>query len=409
VEASGPRIRADEDADGLAVSIDTTTPGTLDGTVTVRGTLGEAVVRVHADVTVPVEEPAAVAARPVDPVPAAAVPAPQRAAVDPAAADPAAVDPAAVDPAAVDPAAADPGAVDPTPVDPAARNRRPERASTGDPAPTSVDDPWVRLGGGLAVVGTALLVAGALGKYRYDELLRELDPSWLRHTFVLAALVAAAAALALWARTRWTAGTGLLLGVVTASSWNLVTLIAAWVVLNDADPGMNTGFWLMVTGQGVVVLSGVATARAVAGRPGFGLGSPLVPRALVWSLVSAGVLAGAAVVYSATRPYESGFPWVLPAWMALTATAIPAAVALARPSWFGVWMLAGWVVGAGAGLVRYVDISLGFGANEEARAVSWIMVAVAALVPLGVVLARYARRDGMRDEPAGGDVRPGTA
>jgi hypothetical protein len=149
----------------------------------------------------------------------------------------------------------------------------------------------------------------------------------------------------------------------------------------------------MVAGQSGVVLGGLATARALARLPGSGLGRPRIPRPLVWSLVAAGVLAGVAVVVSATRPDDSAVFWTIPAWTAVTATVVPVVVALAHPHRLRLWLLVGWIVGAGVGIVRLVEIYEGNGAGADARAGIWIAAAVTALVPLAVVLARTPDSD----------------
>jgi len=91
--------------------------------------------------------------------------------------------------------------------------------------------------------------------------------------------------------------------------------------------------------------------------------------------------------------------WVIPAWAALTVAAVPVVVAFGHPAEFRLWLLTGWVVGAAAAVVRYVELSDTVGATYDARAAVWIGVAVAALLPLAVVLGWRAATDRDAEQP----------
>jgi hypothetical protein len=56
-----------------------------------------------------------------------------------------------------------------------------------------------------------------------------------------------------------------------------------------------------------------------------------------------------------------------------------------------------------------VEVYEGNGASEDAAAGVWVGVAVGALVPLAVVLARLARNDRDPERPAGTEVEPAHA
>lgn len=391
-EPSDPRIRVEEGGDGFAVLVDTSVVGRLDGSVTMRGPLGGAVVEVHVDVTQPVVAPGPVTPDVAAPPDAA----PQTAAAPDVAPDvvaPHVVTPDGVATAVTAPttapgpaASAPPARASSTtvPASPSASVRPADAPRTGARA----DVLRGRVGAVLTLAGSGVLVWGAFSRFRSQTPMQDYDPWWFRHAVVVAATVAVAAVVVLVPRTRWPAGVGLLLGVLVASTWDLVTLLTAWVVYAQDAGDTNPGFWLLVVGHGVTLVGGAVVAREVAGPAGGRVGVPVLPRPVVWSLVGAGVAGAVAVVVSATRPDDDPLPWYMTAWTVLTVTAVPLVVAFLRPARFGAWVLVGWVAGAAVAVPRYGEILAFEGGTQDGDATVWIGVAVLLLVPLAVVLWR---------------------
>ena len=414
VEPSDVRIRVVPDTEGLAITLDTTSMGRVDGTVTVRGPLGEHAVRVRAEVTAPEQ---------ASPTPSPDVDVPVRARGDElrdqvrptraASAPSAAAGSGPAEPVALRPRLATPPphytsgtpALVRVQAVPAARDAPDEVVDDEPPTPGVAPEPsahharWLTVGVGLAVAGALLLGLGAFGDLRWEAKMRERDPSWFRHTLVLAVLLASAAAAVLVPRTRWTVGPGLLLGVLVASTWNLPVALTEWLVVADGEGGFETGFWLVLLGHVVLLAAGVVVVRAVSAGAGFRVGEPEIPWWLVWALLAVGAAGAAAVAVSATRDDGAALYWVIPAWAALTVAAVPVVVAFGHPAEFRLWLLTGWVVGAAAAVVRYVELSDTVGATYDARAAVWIGVAVAALLPLAVVLGWRAATDRDAEQP----------
>lgn len=207
----------------------------------------------------------------------------------------------------------------------------------------------------------------------------------------MAALLVVAGAVATGARWRWPAGAGLVLGAGVASTWGLVSLATAWTLDYRWEGGLAAGFWSLLGGHVVVLAGAAVVASQLLPGTGSSIGRPELPRAVVLSLAGAGALAGMSLVVGAGRTNGDAMYWVVPAWMAVTAAAAPVVVAFVRPGSLRVWLLVGWLLGAGAGVVMFERFQAYQGATEAARSGTWAVVAVASLVPLVVVLALLAR------------------
>ena len=245
-----------------------------------------------------------------------------------------------------------------------------------------------------------MLLLGALADFQWENSLRSVDPPWFWYSVLLAVVTAVAAALVLLERSRWPWGVGLLLGVGAASTSGLVTAVTAWTVHLRWDDGLDSGLWLLLAGH-AVVLAGVATV-VVRVLPGTGasLGRLEVPGWVLMALAVAGATAAVSTLAGATRPDGGVVYWAIAVWAAATAAAVPVLVAFVRPRGLRVGLLLGWAVGAGLGALRGVQFYELVGSTEAARAATWAVVAVGALVPLAVVLARV----GGRRQPAAATV-----
>jgi hypothetical protein len=367
IETSDPRIRVLEDSGDLVVSVDTSSTGHLTGAVTLRSPFGQQVVRVTADVA-----PTALAPAPAPgPVPVAPA-APGRG-------DDRAPAPRSPVGEAVHVPEAPPGVEAPRGVEPP--RRRAAHRRSGPPGRPG-GWPHARRSGPAGHRGWA--------PFRHGSPLLVMDPTWFWQSMLLAALLAVAGAMALGGPWRWPAGAGLVLGAGVASTWGLVALATAWAVDYRQDGGLGAGFWSTWVGHVVVLLGAVMVALRVLPDAGGSVGKPELPRSVVLVLAAAGALAGTLMAVAAGRTYDGGtMYWVIPAWMAVTAAAAPIVVAFVRPGPLRVWLLVGWLLGAGVGVTGYLQFLELQGAVEAARPTTW--AAVAMLVPLAVVLARTER------------------
>lgn len=403
IEVAEPRLRVTETAAGFDVSVDTSSAGVVEGVVTVRGPTGEGVVRVRAVVVPPVGE----AVQPGRPRPRRSVAAGRPSKATGAAPDDSA--PSADDLRADAVPAADLGADD-VPADEVRADdangdgpprlaadavaTRPSRTSR----PVTVD-PARRIARGaavLALVASVVLVVGLGGPFQWESPLIEVAAELAWHAFFVVVVAVLAAALVLWRRTWWPWGTGLLVGVVAASSWGLLMLIEAWALWLRDEGGIGAGYGLMVLGFAALLLSGAALVRAVARRPDvrwqrFGEVSG-------WSraVMAAGVVGGLTIAVNAADPAEYLWHWTMSGWFAVLAAVVPFAAASVAPRELGRWLLAGWVVGSGVLLGTHLlrhDRLVDEGAVPYTAALAGFGVTLTALVVLVVLDARRARAD----------------
>ncbi|MCU1432135.1 MAG: caspase [Actinotalea sp.] len=378
-EPSDRRIRVEETADGFAVSIDPTRAGQLDGTVVVRGPTGEGVVRVRA-VVVAAADPGA--------------------RTEPDEAPEAAVLPVPVSVPVSDPV---PDIVSPAPVVAAPV---PVRAAAG-PAVPDAGDRSVTLAGSAALVGAAVLVAGAFSPYQWDTLLQDISAELFLHRLVLAGLVAASAVTLLSPRTRWPAGTGIFLAVAAASTWSLVMLVTDWAFWLRLDDGIAVGFWVMVGAHLLVVVAAIAVLRSVAARPAVGDARLAETGGLRRAVLVTAVVGGVAMALRAADPADDAWHWITSAWLAVLAVAVPGAGALTTSRRFGRWLVTGWSAAAAVVLLAYVDHHVRLEDDGKAPVALWLVlfgVSLLALVVLAVLEARRAR-----GEPGHDGVQPGGA
>lgn len=408
VESSDRRVRAEEVTGGIDVWLDTARPGPVDAVLTVTGPTGEGRVSVHAVVTAPAPEPHAPDPEPApesrapDPEP---TPRRRRASVPtPSPAGPAAVDSAAPAPAA------------------------PPRPSSSAAAGPS----WDRVVAAGALVGAALLVVGVANPFRWGSTLRDEQPELFWHAPVLASLAVAGAALVLVPRTRYPAGAGALLGVAAASTWGLAMLGTAWWNLLGPEGGAERGYWLLLAGHVVLLLTGGYLVRSVLGGAAAGTGGtgqgpdddPRHPhpdrsaspagrlRSLGWADRSAlvvGLLGAAAMVVRAADPAGADWDWTASVWLAVLAAGVPFAALVACPVRLGGWVVTGWAVAGGAIGVAYLLRDARVQPDDPtsgSAAVVAFGLSMAVLLVLGAVAAR---RDGRGSAASAGPAASSSA
>lgn len=396
IEVSEPAIRVTETAAGFDVSVDTSGVRVVDGTVTVRGPTGEGVVRVRAAVVPAVAEVGAeVAAQHRPRVRRSVGDAPVLAASDAGAAGAgkrthddlsAGVEQGSGGHGEVGHGEVGHGGAAATAPAPSARPPRPLAA---DPAERTV-----RLWAAVALAGAMALVGGTASPFQWDAPLGEVGADLAWQGFLVAVAAALAAVLVLGRRTRWPGGVGMLLGVVAASSWGLLTLIEAWVLWLRHEGGIGVGYWLMLVGLGALLLAGAVLAGAVVRRPD--VGRQRFGELSGWSraVVGVGVAGGITLTVKAADPAEYQWHWTMSGWFAVLAVVVPLVAASVVPRDLGRWLLAGWVVGAAVVLGTYFvhhDRLVDEGAAPYTAALVGYAVTLAALVVLVVLDARRAR------------------
>lgn len=391
IEVSEPAIRVAETAAGFDVSVDTSGVGEVDGTVTVRGPTGEGVVRVRAAVVPAVAEVAAEVAAPHRQGARRSVgAAPVLTASD---ADAAGAGEGTHEdvPAGVEQGSGGHGevghggAVAAAP----APSARPPRPVAAEPAERTV-----RVWAAVALAGAMALVGGTASPFQWDAPLGEVGADLAWQGFLVAAAAALAAVLVLRRRTRWPGGVGMLLGVVAASSWGLLTLIEAWVLWLRHEGGIGVGYWLMLVGLAALLLAGAVLAGVVARRPD--VGRQRFGELSGWSraVVGVGVAGGITLTVKAADPAEYQWHWTMSGWFAVLAVVVPLVAASVVPRDLGRWLLAGWVVGSAVVLGTYFvhhDRLVDDGAAPYSAALVGYAVTLAALVVLVVLDARRAR------------------
>jgi hypothetical protein len=230
--------------------------------------------------------------------------------------------------------------------------------------------------------------------FQWDTAVIEVATEIALYAFVTVVVVSLAAVLVVLRRTRWPWGTALLLGILAASSWGAVALLAAWALVLRHEGGIGSGFCLMLLAVGALLVAGVVLTGAVARRPD--VARQRLGELSGWSraVVLAGVAGGVALAVKAADPAEYVWHWTVSASFAVLAVLLPAVAASVVPRGFGRWLVLGWVVGSAVVLGTYFvhhDRLVDDGAEPYTAALVGYAVTLAALVVLVVLDARRAR------------------
>jgi hypothetical protein len=353
-----------QEGDELVIGVDTTMVGEHDGVVTVDSDGGSATIRVLVRV-----DPTPLPATTVQPDtgPATLEPArpgaeeatlPDASRTAPREPTVAAPMPAAPASRAEGPAASrtgPPGVYSPVPQSTAQPPGRTERATTaerGTQAGQARYDRRLRVAGGLAIAGGALMVVALFPAYSGSYRLVSF-PSERWSTLIMAALALGAGACMLVPRMGRVIGPGLLLGVAAAAGWRVLTTATNYLIFKEYF-AWGAGVWLFFAAVLIVVLAaclaGVALVRAGEVRvvPRLSAVPPLSADPFAWLVALLGG-AGAVVFFLYQLGYATG-DWGLVArmWVPAMALVVPASAAVAVPRRFGAALLAGWIGGGAA-------------------------------------------------------------
>jgi hypothetical protein len=327
--------------DDLVVAVDTTEVGDHEDTVTIDSDGGSATLRVLARVD-PMPLPASGTAVTTSPE---AEPEPPKGA-GPGAQQDVAVAKAAPTPAptptvstgeVVAGSAAEP-ALTPTGVD-----RRPLDSQARD-------DGRLRVVGGLAIVGAALIFVGLFPAYVGGVRLASDSDTWrasdnIWYAVIVAALALGAGIRSFAPRTTRLVGPGLLLGTVAASTWVLLIIVVGSLTY---DFSVGAGFLLFLIGHLLLVLAGCLAWRAVAQAGAVRLVSRPPKGALPRLVVLLGVVGAVALISAfVTQRSDPGHQVAL-IWAIAMALVVPACAAVAVRRQFGVALLGAWIGAAGA-------------------------------------------------------------
>jgi hypothetical protein len=210
-------------------------------------------------------------------------------------------------------------------------------------------------------VGAALLVAGLFPAYHWTDSLwtgrqDKVEMRWYAlHVLIVATLALGAGVGTLIPRMRRLIGPGLLLGIVTASTWGLLFL-ASDRLQYSAAPGQQpfgAGWWFEFVAHLVLVLAACLVGFALARTAEVRLMRRRPQGELAWLVALLGAAGALALLFHDQNLWHSSWlasRWfVVPSiWATVTALVVPACAAVAVPRRFGVALLAGWIAGAAA-------------------------------------------------------------
>ncbi|HEX6234544.1 MAG TPA: caspase family protein [Jiangellaceae bacterium] len=317
VEASQSWIRTEEVDEGVRVSVDTSRPGRLQGSMVIKGPTGEATVDVDVEIV--------------------AAPTASRGEHEPAEAQPAGQRP-------IMPTA--PPAESPT-VDPLVLAAQP----TDTPVPSTTRRDRRRDVAGVSAIASALLLfLSGFSDYISGSPISDWPD--VRILVLLSAVVAFTGGVLMFVpRTRSLFGPGFVLGAATVAAYGIVANIA--VVLFAEPYEVNGAFWLITLGALLLITAGVAALLSV--RHDVRVGSTPHGR-LQWLIGVIGVLIALVLVFRAVNygAAQSGHIATPSVVMALLAVAVLWLAAGAVPRVFGTALLAGWLAG-GIALVLHYD------------------------------------------------------
>ena len=215
-------------------------------------------------------------------------------------------------------------------------------------------DRRLRTAGGSAITSAALLAAGPVFDYQWDESLPGQDDPGLSYLLsyvvVMAVMAAGTGGLVLRPGNKRLYGAAAVIGTAAASVWGLGFL----TVDLSVSEGLEAGFWLQFVAHLLLLLAaGLATAVLV--RTTTVRLSPRPSSPVAWLMALLGLAGAAALLVFAPNLSQFGFtwwgevPWFCAGGMALV---VPAAAALAAPRRLAVGLLAGWI-GGGAAVFLY--------------------------------------------------------
>jgi TIR domain len=278
----------------------------------------------------------------------------------------------------------------------------PPQTGVDHPAgPQPRPDPRLQVAGQLAIAGAVLLVVGLFRAYIYTESLWQgrSDIAHMRwfalYLLAIATLALGAGACTLIPRTRRLVGPGLLLGVVAASTWDLVFLVSDRLRFNTA---LSDGWWYELVAHLVLVLAACLTGLALARAAGVRLvRSP--PRGQpAWLVIILGCAGALALIFHDRylwHPWTAVDRWhAAPSiWMTVMAAAVPAYAVMSVPRRFAVALLAGWIAGSAAFLgFQYIWDHNEYGALIRISPIITFGLTLLALLVVTVLFARATPR-----------------
>jgi TIR domain-containing protein len=282
---------------------------------------------------------------------------------------------------------------------PAAAPRLPLADAGHRAAAQGSDDRRLVVAGELAIVGAALLVVGLFPGYEWNDSLwtgrrGESEMRWFAlYALILAALVVGAGACTLLPRTRRLIGPGLLLGIVTASTWGLLYLPSNRIHLSGTP--FDGGWWFELVAHLVLVAAACLAGLVLVRTADVHLTRRRPQSQLPWLVALLGGAGALALFFHDKNLWyvDSQFRWyaVPSIWVTVLALVVPACAAVAVPRRFGVALLAGWIAG-GADLfgVLYLWDRYQENGNYGTTAIITFGFTLLALVPVAVLFARAA-------------------
>ena len=229
-------------------------------------------------------------------------------------------------------------------------------SATAEPSPgtpPAAEDRTFQVAGWLAVVGAGLMGFGLLLPFQWSSnLIKDQDTFALGLALTAAFGLGAGIGILRQATTRL-AGPGMLLGVAAASTRALVQLLTEQ--LRDAG-GYGVGFWVEVGAHLVLLAAGCGAGVALARSGDVRLDPQALRTRSSQLILLLGVAGTVALLVVDRRILNLGAEWywsISTIWLTVLALLVPAAAAVAQPRRFGTWLLAGWIVGAGAVVADY--------------------------------------------------------
>jgi len=244
-----------------------------------------------------------------------------------------------------------------TPAAPAPEPRVPVSPPPRVAATVAGGDRLLTVAGGLAILGSVLLIVGLLGVYQWGESVSAIDGTeqFLPAYVLVIAFMAAGAGAAVLVPGRRLIGAGVLLGVAAAAIWGLAFHTAALAVRD----GLGSGFWSEFVAHLLLLLAAGLTVAALVRTGEVRLASRPLGRD-GWLVALLGLASAAALFAHSRVLYYIGFTWsgydydsLVPWACAIpTALVLPAFAAVAAPRRFAIALLAGWLGGA-TGILFY--------------------------------------------------------
>lgn len=210
------------------------------------------------------------------------------------------------------------------------------------------------IAGGLAILSAALLVAGLVIDYQWDEAIVEQDDTVLlflpAYALILAVLAVGTGVPTLRRRSRRLDGAAALIGTTAASVWGL-GFLGVELAFNN---GLEAGFWFLFVAHLLLpVAGGLATAELV--RTADVRLRPRSAGPVTWLVVLLGLAGTVLLLVVARSLAQFGFngwgeiPWFCASGMAFV---VPASAAFAAPRRLALALLTGWI-GGGAAIFLY--------------------------------------------------------